>query len=251
MSFRIGEVANLSRISVRTLRHYDDIGLLTPSLRSDSGYRLYTEGDLYKLRQILLFKTLGFGLDTIAEALNDTTFDFQRALLEQRHTLTNRREQLSQQLALIENLLQEPSEAKPMTNTPSFSIFENFEPSIYVEEVEAKWGDSEAYKESKRRTQPYRDVEWQKIKTENDVLLAQLADLQKQGLAPTDPAVLKAIDEYRLHIDRWYYPCSKTMHAQLGQLYLNDLRFKANFDKIQMGLAEFIQAACAANALTK
>jgi len=190
-------------------------------------------------------------LDTIAEALNDTTFDFQRALLEQRHTLTNRREQLSQQLALIENLLQEPSETKPMTNTPSFSIFENFEPSIYEEEVEAKWGDSEAYKESKRRTQQYRDEEWQKIKTENDVLLAQLADFQKQGLAPTDPAVLKAIDEYRLHIDRCYYPCSKTMHAQLGQLYVNDLRFKANFDKIQMGLAEFIQAACAANALTK
>jgi len=249
VSYRIGEVANLSNVSVRTLRHYDDIGLLTPSVRSDAGYRLYSPADVERLKQILFFKTLGFSLQDIGKAMNDPDFDFHQALIEQRERVLKQHNDIQSVLGLINHLLTECDEDTTVTKpTPSFSMFKDFDPSLYEEEAEQNWGDTDAYKESTRRTQQYTDADWRAIKTENDTILTRFADLLKAGTKPSEDAAIAAVEAYRVHIDRWYYPCSKVMHAQLGQMYVSDARFKANFDKVCLGLAEFIAAATTENA---
>ena len=248
MPYQIGAVAELSRVSIRTLRHYDAIGLLCPTLRSDAGYRLYTDADLERLRQILFFKTLGFSLKAIAEALSDPDFDFQQAMIDQRKRLLQQQTQVEQVLNLIDTLLNEQQTRQPMSKaTPSFTAFKDFDPAIYEEEAQQRWGESEAYRESQRRTQQYTTEDWKMIKSENDRILETLAQLLLAGNPADSKETLAAVEAYRLHIDRWYYPCPKTMHAQLGQMYVGDSRFKDNFDKITPGLAQYIADATKAN----
>ena len=244
MPLRIGEVAKLSRISTRTLRHYDRIGLLQPSDRGDSGYRLYSDGDLRRLQQILFYKTLNFSLPDIAVILNDPQFNFQLALIKQRQRVQEDFEQTQRVLTLIDNTLQELRETTEMA-APSFTMFENFDPSLYEEEVEERWGDTDAYAESAQRIKRYNDDDWRKIKAESKDILNAIVDLMKNEVAPNSQTAIDAVDLYRQHIDRWYYPCAPKMFAGLATMYIEDQRFKKNFDKIEEGLAQYIYDATA------
>jgi DNA-binding transcriptional MerR regulator len=245
MPYRVGEVSKLSRVSTRALHHYDKIGLLTPSMRTDAGYRLYSDQDLQRLQQILFFKTLSFSLEDIAKALNDPAFDFHQALIEQRQAVRQQNEHLHKVLTLIDNTLDEIQEANTMST--NFAHFSDFDPAIYEEEVQQRWRDTDAYRESSRRTKQYSEADWHRIKQENEDILSTLATLCEQEIDPATPDAIAAVESYRQHIDRWYYPCSRTMHAKLGEMYVSDERFRANFEKIQAGLAEFICAAASAN----
>lgn len=252
MPYQIGEVAKLSGVSVRTLHHYDAISLLTPSMRTDAGYRLYIDSDIQRLRQILFFKALDFNLEAIASILDDPAFDFHTALIEQRKRIRRQSERVEKVLTLIDNLLAEHQEASPMTTTTSslFNVFNDFDPALYEEEVQQRWGDTDAYRESTRRAKHYSEADWQKIKAEGNEIISRLAELLAQGFSPQDEQSVGAVESYRLHIGRWFYPCSREMHAQLGKMYVSDNRFTTNFDKVRSGLAQFICDATAANAKT-
>jgi MerR family transcriptional regulator, thiopeptide resistance regulator len=246
MSYTVGRVAALARVSVRTLHHYDEIGLLSPAGRSEAGYRLYTHADLERLQQVLFFRELGLALDDIRRIMEDPSYDVRSALGMQRRELQERARRTSAMIEAVDAALDALERGEPMRPE---SMFESFDPSRYEEEVEQRWGSSEAYRESRKRTSRYRKEDWQRIQKESHELLVALAAHLSRGSAPTDAAVMDLAERHRLSIDRWYYPCPHAMHRGLGEMYVADARFAEKFESYGEGLAAFLRDAIEANAL--
>jgi MerR family transcriptional regulator, thiopeptide resistance regulator len=243
VQWRIGEVARLARVSVRTLHHYDVVGLLPPSGRSAAGYRLYTAPDLERLQQILLFRELGFALAEIRRIMLDPEFDRRRALTAQRTLLAARARRLGAMLSAVDDALDALQKGITMEADDLFEVFGDFDPRDYDDEVQRRWGGTDAYVESARRTAAYGKADWQAIKAENDEITAAFVAALDQGLAPDDPAVQALVDRHWHHLARWFYTPTSEMYAGLGDLYVNDSRFTRNIDKAREGLAAYQRAA--------
>jgi DNA-binding transcriptional MerR regulator len=245
---RIGEVARLAHITVRTLHHYDRVGVLHPSGRSETGYRLYTEQDLEQLQTVLLYKELGFGLGEIRALLAEPGFDRREALRAQRAQLARRSDRLDAMLALIDKTLAAMDEGIPMEHSDLFEVFGDFDPAEHKAEAEARWGETEAHKESARRTRRYAKDDWRRFKAESEDVTETIATLMDEGVAPDDPRATDAAERHRLLIDAWFYPCPYEMHERLGRMYVEDARFTATYEKIRPGMARYLCDAIAANA---
>ena len=248
MAYRIGEVARLAHVSVRTLHHYDHVGLLEPSARSDGGYRLYTSPDLERLQQILFYRELGFALEDIKELMADPAYDRKEALQFQRELLAERALRLDAMLALIDRTLSYLDGGTAMTKEEMFEVFGDFDPSEYEDEVKERWGHTDAYKESARRTKQYTKADWQRFKEESEAITGAIVALLREGVPADDPRTMDAVERHRLQIDRWFYPCSREMHVGLAEMYVADPRFTATYEKIHPGLAQYVHDAILANA---
>lgn len=242
----VGAVARLAHVSVRTLHHYDRLGLLTPSARSDAGYRLYTPEDLARLQQVLLCREIGLSLARIAEVMSAPGFDRPAALLEQRALLVTRRERLGAVIALVDTTLETLQGARTMTNEDMFEAFGDFDPAAHEDETRERWGDTAAYAEAQRRTGAYTKDDWLRYRRESDAVNERLAALLDEGVAVDDTRAREAVEQHRLLIDRWFYPCPAAMHAALGELYVADSRFTATLDRVRPGLAQYLRDATAA-----
>jgi DNA-binding transcriptional MerR regulator len=249
MTRTIGEVARLSGVTIRTLHHYDEIGLLEPSDRTEAGYRVYDEDDLRRLQQILFYRELGFRLEEIARVMGADGFDRRRALEEQREMIRRRVGRLEKMIDAIDDAIVSEETGIAMTDDEMFEVFGDFDPAEYEDEVKERWGDTDAYRESARRTKRYTKDDWAKIKAEGAPIVTGLADAFRAGTPADDPTVLDLADAHRLQIDRWFYPCSREMHAALGEMYVADPRFTAYWDQFEAGLATYVRDAFAANAL--
>ena len=244
----VGEVARVAHVSVRTLHHYDQIGLVVPSRRSGSGYRLYTGGDLERLQSVLFYKELGFRLDAIRRLLSDPQFDRHQALVEQRDLIAGRALRLQALLGLIDKTLASLDGGIRMTNEEMFDVFGDFDPSAHEAEAKERWGDTGAYKESARRTARYTKEDWKRYQAENAEIQAAFAELMDRNVPPTDVRAMAVAERARLQIDTWFYPCSRQIHAGLGHMYVADPRFAANYEKVRRGMAQYLCDAIQANA---
>lgn len=248
MAYTVGDVAKLAHVSVRTLHHYDEIGLLKASERSESGYRLYADEDLTRLQDVLFYRELGFSLDEIRELVDDPAFDRTEALLAQRELVARRRAQLARLSELIEKTLVSLEGGVSMTKEEMFEVFGDFDPSEHEEEARQRWGDTDAYRESARRTRGYTAEDWRRFKASSEATENRLAELFTKGVSADDPRAMDAAEEARLLIDRWFYPCSHEMHANLAEMYVADPRFTAHYDDRHPGLAAWYREAIRANA---
>jgi len=242
----VGKVANLSGVSVRTLHHYDEIGLLSPSERSESGYRLYAEPELVRLQEILLWRSFGFPLEEIRALLEDPSRDQLEALSLQRQRLVAEVGALSTRIAALDAVIHKRQAGEAMDEVDFKALFDGFDPSEYEAEAEEKWGDTDAWEESRRRTKSYGPREWAAIKTEVAALDARFAALLQAGTAPDASAALEAARDHRQHIQRWFYDCPPEVHKGLGDMYIADERFKGHYEAVAPGLADFIQQAITA-----
>lgn len=247
MTYTIAPVAQLAGISVRTLRHYDRIGLLRPSAHTQAGYRLYGEADLLRLQQILFLRELDFPLERIRALLTAPDFDLAQALSAQAKILQARSERFSRLSMLAQDTLDNLKGGVPMKNENLFDAFdfEQFsrEQNAYEEEVKTRWGETDAYKASQQRTKNYSKEDWARIFDAQQAQTKQLAELYLGGAAIDDARVGSLIDQARETIDTYFYPCSVEMFSQLGQMYVADERFKAYYDKFAPGLAQFYSDA--------
>ncbi len=244
-TYRVKQVARLCGATVRTLHHYDAIGLLSPQGRSRSGHRLYSEADLLRLQQILVYRELDLPLEKIKGIVTDPSFDLRAALLEQRATLAARAAQTEAMIRAIDVALR-AHEGESTMNAEE--LFDGFDPSKYEAEAEERWGDTEAYRESRRRTKDYSKEDWVRIKGLDDALMKKVAAAVAAGAAPSDEASMDLAEAHREHIERFYYPCSHAMHRSVAQMYTADARFQKNLDAHGEGVAAFLQAAIEANA---
>lgn len=122
-----------------------------------------------------------------------------------------------------------------------------YEEAPHAEEARERWGHTEAYQESSRRTGSYGKAEWAKIKAEAEAIEAGFAEAMAGGAAADSEAATALAERARLHIDRWFYPCSHEMHASLAMMYTADARFRAHYDDRAEGLAEYVSSAIHAN----
>lgn len=130
-------------------------------------------------------------------------------------------------------------------------VFGEHDPTEHAQEAEERWGDTDAYRESHRRTSTYSKQDWQRLGAESEDIEAELAACLLAGEASDGPRARAAAERHRLHIDTWFYPCSHEMHAGLGDMYVADPRFAAHYDDRAPGLAEYVRDAIIANGVER
>jgi MerR family transcriptional regulator, thiopeptide resistance regulator len=246
--YTVSEVAMLAHVSVRALHHYDDIGLLSPARRSAAGYRLYDDGDLRRLHEILLFRELGMPLDAIQRVLQASDTERAAALREHRRTLDERLVRVQAVIRAVDARLDALERGTDMATDRMFDGFDSFDHAQYAEEAEQRWGDTDAYRESARRTKAYTTADWSAIKAEGDAIMERWGALHAVGADPTTPIAMDVAEQHRQHISRWFYACGPEFHAGLAEMFVADPRFRESFEKHGAGVAEFVAASIRANA---
>lgn len=245
--YTVGAVAKLAGVTVRTLHHYDEVGLLVPGARSRSGYRRYSETDLDRLRRILAYRELGFGLDDIADLLDggDTTAH----LLRQHELLADRIGRLRHMLAAVELELEANTMGLNLSQEEKFELFGDFDPDEHDEEARRRWGDTDAYRESQRRARSYDKQDWQRIAQEQAELHRDFGRALADGADPTGERTMSLAERHRQLISRWFYDCDYEMQCGLAEMYVNDSRFTDVYEReVGAGGAEFVRDAILANA---
>jgi DNA-binding transcriptional MerR regulator len=240
-------VARLAGVTVRTLHHYDRIGLLPPSVRSSAGYRGYDQSDLARLQRILAYRELGFALEDIARLLDDPDSDPVAQLRQQHALVLERMERLAQIAAVLERTLEAHKMGIKLTAEEMLEVFGEHDPTQYADEVQERWGDTEAYRQSARRTSTYTKDDWIRIKAEQEAVGAQLAEAMAAGLPADSAQAMAAAEAHRLLIDRYFYDLSREMHVHLGEMYLADPRFTKVYEDQAPGLAQYVHDAIVAN----
>ncbi|MGW1917176.1 MerR family transcriptional regulator [Streptomyces sp. NPDC002076] len=250
MSYSVGQVAGFAGVTVRTLHHYDEIGLLVPGARTHAGHRRYTDADLDRLQQILFYRELGFPLDEVAALLDDPDADPRAHLRRQHELLTARIEKLQKMAAAVEHAMEARKMGINLTPEERFEVFGDKDPfnEEYTEEAEQRWGDTEAWAESQRRAARYTKEDWKRIKAEVDDWQERYAALVAAGEPPSGEAAMDMAEEHRQHMTRWFFEVPYEMHRCLGQMYVSDERFKAYYDSMGAGVAEHLRDAILANA---
>ena len=243
MAHTVKAVAELAGVSVRTLHHYDSIGLLTPASATPAGYRLYTDADLERLQQVLLFRELGLPLESIRQILDGPGFDRRQALRHHYGCLAEQKCRLERLMALVENTLDSIERGATMETK---DMFDGFDASQYEDEVKERWGHMEAYKESARRTKQYTKADWEEIKRETGEIEEALAAAMVANLAPNDPEVQVSIARHHAQISERFYDCPIAMYRSLTARYVDDARFAAHYDALRPGLAVFVRDAAEA-----
>ncbi|WP_306368210.1 MerR family transcriptional regulator [Nocardiopsis sp. CC223A] len=248
MGRTVGEVARLSGQTVRTLHHYDRIGLLVPAERTPSGYRSYSDGDLERLRRILTYRELGFGLEEIAEILDDPAADTRAHLLRQHGLVTDRIERLRALARSLELLLEADAMELNITPEERLELFGDFDVDAHSAEAERRWGGCEAYAQSQRKVGSYTREDWRRNQAEAAEIHRALADAMAEGAPADGERAMDLAERHRAHITRWFYDCTTEIHRGLGALYVDDERFTATIDADAPGLSRYLREAFAANA---
>ncbi len=258
MTYSVSNVSRIAGVTVRTLHHYDEIGLLRPSGRSAAGYRQYDDRDLERLQEVLFYRELGFGLEQITGLVDIPTFNRAQILGRQRQLIEEEIERLQSMVGAVETALKALEEGRTMTQDEMFGtlnkaemveVFGDFDPTQHENEVRERWGETESYAESSKRTARYTKDDWKQMREESEAINQRLADLCAAGSDPEAVESMDAAEQHRLHIDRWFYPCSHEMHAGLGEMYVVDPRFTKFWDDLRPGFAVFVRDAFLANGL--
>ncbi|MBZ4015169.1 MerR family transcriptional regulator [Streptomyces purpurogeneiscleroticus] len=251
MTYSVGQVAGFAGVTVRTLHHYDEIGLLSPSARSHAGHRRYDDADLDRLQRVLFYRELGFPLDEVAALLDDPDADPQEHLRRQHDLLTARIEKLQKMAAAVATAMEARRMGINLTPEEKFEVFGDFDPDQYAEETERRWGGTEAYKESQRRAATYTKEDWKRLTADFDAIHRRMGELLAQGVPADSEAAADVAEEHRRFISRHHYECSYEMHTCLGEMYVADERFTATYEAIRPGLAAYMRDAMLANAVRR
>lgn len=245
MSYKIKEVADIVGVSVRTLHHYDQIGLLKVENMTESGYRIYDDKDLERLQQILFFKELDFSLKEIKSILDNPNFDRKHALESQRELLIEKKKRMERIISSIEKTIDSIKGDEKMSKKDMFNAFSMNEIEAhkkkYEKEVKERYGNTDAYKESEKRTAKYGKAEWNDISTEAQQIYNGLANLMDRDI--NDKEVQELVEAWRNHISKNFYECNLEIFRGLAEMYVADERFTQNIDKTKKGLAEFLSSA--------
>lgn len=238
MRLSIGEAARLCSVSVRTLRYYDSIGLLSPCEVSDSGYRYYSGEELSRLWQILFFRELDFSLSDISAILSNPNYDRARALRNHRELLISRRKRLEELTALVEKAIEGEIEMTDIRD--GGSEYERLKKQ-YADEARLRWGDTPQYAESEQKASSRTAGDSAGVEAQADEIFAAFAAARE--LPADSPEARELVERWREHITRNYYECTPEILACLADMYVGDDRFRENLDRFGEGTAEFMARA--------
>lgn len=247
MLLTVGQVEKRFGVTVRTLHHYDDIGLLCPSERSVSGYRLYTRADLERLSIIVVYRRLDFSLDQIRHVMAQPSLT-RRHLQNQRAAVMSRLDELQELVAAIDHALEKDMSDQKMTTQDMKDLFGDAFSDEYGAEAQQRWGDSEPWKQSQARTESYTRADWEAVKSETDAINAAFVASMTSGAPATGDAAMDAAEQHRRHIHARFYDITPEFHRGLADMYVADPRFTKTYEDISPGLAQYVHDAIHANA---
>ena len=232
----------MAGLSARALHHYDAIGLLSPAERSSSGYRLYGAEELLRLQQVILYRELGLGLDGIRRILDEPGFDRIGALEAQARLLRAKAERLARLALTVDRTVGRLKGEISLSDEELYEGFAKDEVESIKREAEERWGATEAYAESRRRTTRMSGEDWARVKAEGAAVDEEAARAMREGAEPGSPRV-RAVMARKLEHLRSFYEPSMEMFGGLGRLYEEDERFRRHYEDIAPGLASFMRKA--------
>ncbi|MGP4039226.1 MerR family transcriptional regulator [Gracilibacillus sp. D59] len=235
MSMQVKEVAVLTGISVRTLHHYDEIGLLSPAKSVENGYRIYSDEDLATLQQILFFRALDFPLKKIKEIMSSSYYNRLEALEMQRKMLLDKQKNINTMLETIEKTIQNEKGDYHMSKEEKFQGFD-FSNNPYEEEARQRWGDKkvdEANQNVKNMTK--------ELQEEMNQIYKELAAIRH--VDPTSKEAQQTIKKWYDFLNDHFTSYSPEAFQGLGMMYVQDERFTKNIDQFGDGLAKFMSEA--------
>lgn len=246
MEYTIQELAKLSGVSTRTLRYYDEIGLLKPARTNEAGYRFYAQAEVDMLQQILFYRALDIKLAAIQQIIQAPDFQQKEALVSHRVALLQRKQQLEQLLQTVEQTIQSLEEEKTMTNEEKFKGFKEKliedNEKQYGKEIRTKYGN-ETVDASNAKLRNMTEEQYEAMQKLEQQLFARLKEAMQVGDVSSDIAMEVA----ELH-KRWlsfsWSKYSKEAHAGLAQMYIADERFTAYYDeRVAPGATQFLYDA--------
>lgn len=245
MEYTVQKLGLLAGVSTRTLRYYDEFGILKPARINSSGYRIYGKSEVDRLQQILFYRELGVSLEGIKDIVTSPAFDADQALLEHRERLIEKREQLDSLIANVDMTL---AERKGITTMSDKQKFDGFKQKLiadnekkYGEEIRAKYGTDQIEKSNKKMKE-MTEKEYSDIEQLAESIHTTLAEAYATG-DPAGEIAQRAADLHRQWLSFYWDSYSKEAHAGVAQMYVDDERFKAYYDKDQPGIAEFLRDA--------
>lgn len=239
MKYSVQQLANLANVTVRTLHHYDKIGLLSPARTESNGYRVYEEAELLRLQQIMFFRELEFPLVEIKAIIESNAFDIQEALTNHRKIIAIKRKRMSDLIATIDKTLQKINTGKIMSDKELYDGFGKEEWEKYTEEAKKLWG-ARNVEVSIKKYKALSPEEKQKIQEDGEELLRTIVANMNKGTH--SPEIQKLIAKHYKSLGVFYEP-NLELYRGLADLYVDDKRFTAYFDKFHKSLAAFMHDA--------
>lgn len=245
MEYTVQKLGQLAGISTRTLRYYDEIGLLKPARINSSGYRIYGSAEIDKLQQILFYRELGVNLDQIKEIMTSDTFDRSIALKEHREKLLEKRTQLDLLIANVDKSIQQTERGIIMSDKEKFEGFKQKlvedNEKQFGKEIREKYGE-EAVIKSNAKVKGMTQAQYEEVTNLAEEIAVNLKAAMSTG-DPNSELAQKTADLHRQWLSFYWNEYTKEAHAGVAQMYVDDERFTAYYDKIQPGAAEFLRDA--------
>jgi DNA-binding transcriptional MerR regulator len=237
--FTVNQLSKLAGITRRTLHYYDEIGLLSPARIGENGYRYYGENSLLRLQQILLYRELGLPLEEIKTLLGRPDFDVPQALEHHKADLQRRIQHLERLIATVDDTIDHIKGEKKMSPRQLFEAFSEEQQAEYEKEALQKY-DPETVRASNKKWNNYTPAQKQQIADEGNAVYENFLQAMPKG--PASPESQACVEAWRKHMEYFWSPNEEQMLG-LADLYNEDPRFKANYDKIDPNLAAFVRQA--------
>lgn len=240
MRYSVSQAARLAGVSVRTLRWYDEIGLLKPTEVTPAGYRFYDDEAMAVLQQILFYRELGVPLEQIGRILSAPEHDRTEALKKHRTLLELKRRRLDDMLRLVDKTIggNIMYSERPKPTQTDWEAVKN----QYAQEAAERWGNTEAFLESREKHKDYTPEKEAQIQAEMEEIFAAFG----QCADPEGAEAQALVKRWQAHISQYHYNCTDGILACLGQMYAGDPQFQENLDKYGPGTAQKMSAAIAA-----
>lgn len=236
----VGALASLVGVSVRTLHHWDAIGLVRPSERSWAGYRMYSQADVMRVQQVLVYRETGMPLARIKEAVDDPRADSWAHLARQRELLQERISRLVRMVRAVDTMMERETMGMPLNAQERAEIWgPDWDPS-YAEEAEQRWGETGDWAEAARRQARMSKADWVEAHDQIEALEAELAQAFSRGVAPGSPEANALAERHRADLNRWF-DVTVAKQVIIARGYVCDERFARHYDRRAQGLAAWLK----------
>ncbi|MDO5618498.1 MerR family transcriptional regulator [Kocuria sp.] len=243
----VGAVASALGLTVRTLHHWDQLGLASPSQRSTTGYRLYSAQDIGRLQRVVIYRDLGMDLEQIAEVLEQPGMATTDALRAQRQKVQEHIEVMTQRLDSIDRMLHTQEHGILLTPQQQLEIFGTGWDPEWVEAAQDRWGTTSAWQEYSERSSTRTEADWASIADTVQQLERELAAAARHATGPTDPQWGNLVERHRASIQQ-YFTCSHERHVLLSRMYVAEPAYRQHYDALAPGLALWLNRAVEAHA---
>jgi DNA-binding transcriptional MerR regulator len=243
----VGRAAGLVGVSIRTLHHWDAIGLVRPGGRTWVGYRVYSAEDIARLHRVLVYRELGLPLAQIGRLLDDPSIDANDHLRRQRGELVERIERLQRMVGAVDRMLEVSQTGMRLSPEQQVAIFGDDWRPEWVEEAEQRWGSTDQWAQYSQRAAELSPADWEKVAAETDALHADLVAAKRSGVVPGSTEANALAERHRALMST-YFDCTHAMQVCMGRMFVEDPGFAAHYDGLATGLAQWLRQVLFANA---